>query len=75
MRKYKPGDKVRFIDTKAHEDCPAFYPPIGTIGTVSRILKNGDLDVQWPTGSTTVDDRWYCPTRRVEPVEEGTANE
>lgn len=73
MSTYKPGDKVRFIDAKAHEDYPDFYPPVGTIGTVLRMFGNGVLDVQWPTGSTTGDDRWNCHTCRVEPVEEGEA--
>lgn len=75
MSKYKPGDKVRFIDAVAHEVYPAFHPPVGTIGTVLRIFGNGILDVQWPTGSTAMDDRWDCKPRSVEPVEEDTANE
>ena len=76
MSKYKPGDKVRFIDAVAHEECKDFNPPVGTIGTVVEgedVV--GDIYVEWAGGTTSFDDTWYCSVDQVEPAEEGTANE
>ena len=71
---YKPGDKVRFIDAVAHEKCKEFYPPAGTIGTVTEGTDTeGDIYVRWAGGSTSLDDTWYCGAEQVEPVEEAEA--
>ncbi len=76
MSKYKPGDKVRFIDAVAHEESKCFYPPVGTIGTVVEGEDAvGDIYVRWAGGTTSLDDTWYCCADQVEPAEEGTANE
>ena len=52
------GAKVVFTDAKAHEEEPQYYPPVGTVGTV---LHNGDDWIQWPKGSTSMDDIWCAP--------------
>ena len=63
----KVGDKVKFIDRKAHEEVPEYYPPVGTIGTVVRDECNQeDWKVQWPKGTTSGHDRWYCAEESIE---------
>ena len=69
---YKPGDKVRFIDGTIHNRAPAFYPPVGTIGTALTV-EGIDLYVQWPPETTSQNDKWYCNADQVEPVEEAEA--
>lgn len=70
--KLKPGDKVRFIDGESHEGSPEYHPKVGTVGKVVWVyeLENEAL-VQWPEGSTSDDDRWWCMYDMVEKVEEG----
>lgn len=70
----KPGDKVRFIDGESHEKAPEYYPKVGTVGEVVIVdKKDGAELVQWPIGSTSDNDRWWCSCERVEKVEEGEA--
>lgn len=64
MDNVKIGDKVKIIDNKTI--CSQrWYPLIGTIGVVKE---NCDLNcfVQWPKGSTSNDDKWYCNYNRLE---------
>lgn len=76
MSKYKPGDKVRFIDAVAHQKSKCFNPPVGTIGTVVEGENaDGVLYVEWAGGTTSLDDTWYCCVDQVEPAEEGTEDE
>ena len=56
------GAKVVFTDAKAHEEEPQYYPPVGTVGTV---LHNGDDWIQWPKGSTSMDDIWCAPVEAL----------
>lgn len=67
MSKFNVGDKVRYIG-KDHREMPKFYPEIGTIGTV--VNENGDTDcyIQWPKGSTSKEDCWYCSNNDIELV-------
>ena len=66
------GDKVmldasKIIDKDAYNRL--FYPEDGTIGTVAGII-SGAPNVQWPKGSTSLNDRWLCPShwlKRVKP--------
>lgn len=63
----KIGDKVRFVDRKAHEQTPEYYPSVGTIGTVVKDARNPkDWKIQWPKGATSGDDRWYCGEESIE---------
>lgn len=68
MSKFNVGDKVRYIG-KDHKEMPEFYPKIGTIGTV--VNEGGDTDwhIQWPKGSTSGKDCWYCDENDIELVE------
>lgn len=67
-KKFKVGDKVRYIG-KNHKEMPEFYPEIGTVGTV--VEEGGDTDwyIQWPKGSTSRKDCWYCDENDIELVE------
>lgn len=63
----KIGDKVRFVDRKAHEQTPEYYPSVGTIGTVVKDERNPkNWKIQWPKGATSGDDRWYCGEESIE---------
>ena len=68
MSKFNVGDKVRYIG-KDHRKMPEFYPKIGTIGTV--VKEGGDTDwyIQWPKGSTSEEDCWYCDKNDIRLVE------
>lgn len=65
----KVGMKVRFIDEEHHREHPKWYPAVGTIGTISRIT-SASIYVQWPKGSTSDIDQWYCNANWVEKVKE-----
>lgn len=67
-KKFKVGDKVRYIG-KNHKKMPEFYPEIGTVGAI--VKESGDTDwyIQWPKGSTSKEDCWYCDKNDVELVE------
>lgn len=69
MSKFNVDDKVRYIG-KDHREMPEFYPEIGTIGTV--VKEDGDADwyIQWPKGSTSRKDCWYCYENDIELVED-----
>ena len=68
-KKFKVGDKVRYIG-KDHKEMPEFYPEIGTVGTV--VKESGDTDwyIQWPKGSTSREDCWYCYKNDIELVKD-----
>lgn len=52
----KKGDKVRMIDRGNRS--PKWYPKNGTVGTVIDVNTSGTAIIQWPSGSTSMDDRW-----------------
>lgn len=70
------GRQVRFINAQAHEEMPEYYPEVGTIGILVPVKKNeretGDFMIQWPKGSTSLDDEWFCEEEFIELVEEIT---
>lgn len=68
MSKFKTGDKVKYIG-KDHREMPEFYPKIGTIGTVVKEGGGTDWSIQWPKGSTSREDCWYCDENDIELVE------
>ena len=68
MSKFKVGDKVRYIG-KDHREIPEFYPEIGTVGTVVKEDRDTDWYIQWPKGSTSRKDCWYCGENDIELVE------
>lgn len=61
----KVGDKVRFINKKAHEEKPEWYPKKGTYGQVLDILKDSKYKrkitykIIWQRNSTSENDVWY----------------
>ena len=57
--KFKPGDKVEFMEGRMHEAFPNLYPPTGTVGTVISAGIDDLYYVQWPEGSTSDDDKWH----------------
>ena len=76
------GRKVRFINDKAHEEMPEYYPEVGTVGVIVPVIGTGferlvdDFAVQWPKGSTedtgagTRGDCWLVDEESLELVEE-----
>lgn len=73
---FKVGDRVRYINEEKHLSNPEHYPAPGTVGTVSIIDEEDALDfmyVQWPKGTTSMDDCWWCTREDIEPVEDGDA--
>ena len=68
------GRKVKFLSDEVHMDMPEFYPAVGTIGTVVECYDHyehkKDWKVQWPEGSTSGDDCWFCDAENVELIEE-----
>jgi hypothetical protein len=67
----KVGSKVRMIDEEGHRIKPCFFPKVGTVGTVTKVGLYVPIGiyaprVQWPKGSTSVTDEWYCDVPRLE---------
>lgn len=61
----KVGSKVRMIDETGHRDIPEWLPNVGTVGTVTEVGFPTCL-IQWPKGSTSGKDKWYCNGIRLE---------
>lgn len=60
------GDQVEFTDATAHDLCPQFFPPAGTLGTVTEISgTEPEIRVQWQDGSTAGNGNWYVSLSRV----------
>lgn len=81
MAEIKKGCKVRFIGCGLddHDRRPDFYPVPGTIGTVMFRDDDEIMDfpgdgmewlIQWPEGSTSEDDQWWCAACALEAVDE-----
>ena len=68
MSKFNVGDKVRYIGLD-HDINPQWFPIVGTIGTVVQDVDEVDCYIQWPKGSTSRKDRWYCNKNDIELVE------
>lgn len=61
----KVGSKVRATDGKGHRDNPQWFPDVGTVGIVMEVGFHNHF-IQWPEGSTSERDRWYCDDTRLE---------
>lgn len=61
----KVGSKVRMIDEEAHKDNPRWVPNVGTVGIVIDDDPHVPL-IQWPSGTTSKDDRWFCSAYNLE---------
>lgn len=68
MSKFNVGDKVRYIGSE-HDINSQWFPSIGTIGTVVQDVDEIDCYIQWPKGSTSKEDCWYCNKNDIELVE------
>ena len=67
------GRKVRFINTKAHEIMPEYYPKVGTIGTIIPSTWNYfevKFLIDWPEYSTGMNCPLACSEESLELVEE-----
>lgn len=60
----KVGSKVKMIDEEGYRNNPWCFPNVGTLGIVTEA--GSPLAIQWPKGSTSGDDRWYCDDTRLE---------
>ena len=61
----KVGSKVRMIDGEGHKNNPQWFPDAGIVG----IVMEADFhthSIQWPKGSTSGSDIWYCDDTRLE---------
>lgn len=55
------GSIVMFADNIKHRVYPEYFPEARTIGHVLGTNgPGGCVKVQWPVGSTTYDDLWWC---------------
>lgn len=61
----KVGSKVRMIDGELHNEKPQWFPVVGTVGIV-RNLCDINCDVQWPKGTTSWQDKWWCSYEHLE---------
>lgn len=61
----KIGSKVRMINGKLHNEIPRWFPVVGTVGIV-RNLCDINCDVQWPKGTTSWQDKWWCNYEHLE---------
>lgn len=65
----KVGSRVRYIHEDSDDDKESgFYPPIGTLGTITYIDKDS-IQVKWDEG-TEGDGIWWCELECVEEVTE-----
>lgn len=61
----KVGSKVRTINKEAHKNYPQWVPVVGTVGIV-RKLDYINCEVQWPKGTTSWQDKWWCNYEHLE---------
>ena len=54
----KKGDSVRYIDKNGHKNNPEYYPAKDAVGKVIEVCSESTCYIQWPKGSTSLDDRW-----------------
>lgn len=61
----KIGSKVRMTDEESHRNNPQWFPDVGTVGIVMEVGFHTHF-IQWPEGSTSGSDIWYCDNTRLE---------
>ena len=61
----KVGSKVRMINSELHNENPRWFPVAGTVGIV-RKLDYINCEVQWPKGTTSWQDKWWCNYEHLE---------
>lgn len=69
---YQPGDLVVQMTERDNlpEDDRDFYPAVGTIGEVKSFDAEPGINtlVQWPKGTTFLDDLWWVNSDFLAPV-------
>lgn len=65
---FKAGDKVKFLGLSEDEALVGsqFYPPVNTVGEVVEVLSPEFCFVQWPKGTTSWQDKWWCNYEHLE---------
>lgn len=66
------GKYAKFIDDVSHKAAPYYFPVVGTFGIVLKV-EGGEIFVQWPHGTTSGDDRWWCFKTDVEIMPEANS--
>lgn len=61
----KVGSKVRMTNGEGHKNNPQWFPDAGIVGIVMEAGFHTHF-IQWPKGSTSESDRWYCDDTRLE---------
>lgn len=74
MHQFKIGDRVRFTGpfaAECHELESRWYPPVGTVGTITiPYPTDNEVYVHWPRGSTADPGEWWAFVECLELVEE-----
>lgn len=55
----KVGIKVRMIEDKIYNEYSRWFPVVGTVGVIIN-ASNISPYIQWPSGTTSENDRWFC---------------
>ena len=66
------GKYVKFIDGVSHKTLPSYCPIAGTLGVVLKV-KGDSICVQWPHGTTSGEDVWWCVKTDVEIMPEANS--
>lgn len=70
-REFREGDRVMYTGGLPYDNGDhQFYPPKGTVGTVTAVVDGEDnVGVQWPRGTTSGNGFWWCEKSALEVVE------
>ena len=66
------GKYAKFIDDVSHKAAPHYFPVVGTFGIVLEV-EGDEICVQWPHGTTSGDDMWWCFKTDVEIMPEANS--
>ena len=66
------GKYAKFIDDVSHKAAPHYFPVVGTFGIVLEV-EGDEICVQWPHGTTSGDDMWWCFKTDVELMPEANS--
>ena len=66
------GKYVKFIDDISHKVSPNYYPAAGVLGVVLE-AEGSEIHVQWPHGTTSGGDMWWCFKTDVELIPEANS--
>ena len=66
------GKYAKFIDDVSHKAAPHYFPVVGTLGIVLEV-EGDEICVQWPHGTTSGDDMWWCFKTDVELMPEANS--